>query len=222
MFASTTTHDFNALVPGFTLIAAVITALGAVKLILYLRRAREQARAQARWIEFPGKRGLALSASTPRGAMYEGTVNGMRVMLRRGAEHAPQDDRKLKPPGPGYVCIAAQCTRPQPAGLQLWRENERDAARKETRKLNEVIIGNMELDAALIIRGKQAAEIRALLCQPEVKQAVLEFFKQWPESIVTDYWVKCEADALAKNARPPEDMLEAALSVAKALDNAKH
>ena len=50
---------------------------------------------------------------------------------------------------------------------------------------------------------------------------VLEFFKQWPESIVTDYWVKCEANSLAKNARPPEDMLEAALSVAKALDNAK-
>ena len=198
---------------------AVMIALGAVSLFRFMVATwRDRAKERAEWKAFPAKYGLALVASSKGGVAYEGKVEGYRVMLKTGAAYAPQDERRRKPAGAGYVCIAVQCTQPQPVGLQLWKQTDVDEERKETRKLNELIIGDEELDRALIIRGKQAAQIKALLCQPEVNDSLLEFFEHWPMGIVTDYWVKCEEDTGHAGVQSPDAMLGEALELAKTLD----
>lgn len=218
MFAAKFSLDWNSIFAGLAFAAAVAIAVAAVRIFRRVQTARHRAREVLKWVEFPGKRGLALAKSIEGSATYEGTIEGHRVTLIRGAKFDLPDDRKRAPLGDRYVCVAAQCVAPQPVGLQLWRETANDEIRKETRKLNEVIIGIEELDRALIIRGKQAAEIRALLGIPEVSQALLAFFRDWPESIVSDYWVKCEADLAAENPPAPEAMLHAALHLATILD----
>lgn len=218
MFTARIVIDWNVVLAGLAVSAAIAIVVAAIRLSRRLRGARHRASALQKWVGFPGKHGLALAQSIEGSAAYEGVVEGFKVQLKRGAKFDLPDDRKRAPLGARYVCIAAQCTKPQPAGLQLWAETESDAVRKETRKLNEVVIGIEELDRALIIRGKQAAEIRALLGKPEVSQALLAFFEDWPESIVSDYWVKCEADLANENPPAPEAMLHAALHLAKTLD----
>lgn len=218
MFAAKIAIDWNSIFAGLAFSAAVAIAVAAARLYRYLRDSRHRARALRKWIEFPGRLGLELTQSLEGSAAYEGIIEGRKVALKRGAKFEPSDDRKRAPLGDRYVCVAAQCTKPQPAGLQLWAETENDAVRKETRKLNEVIIGIEELDRALIIRGKQALEIRALLGKPELSSALLDFFTRWPGSIVTDYWVRCEADLNGEKPPEPEALLHAALHLAKMLD----
>lgn len=218
MFTARIVIDWNVVLAGLALSAAIAIVVAAIRLSRRLRGARHRASALQKWVGFPGKHGLALAQSIEGSAAYEGVVEGFKVQLKRGAKFDLPDDRKRAPLGARYVCIAAQCTKPQPAGLQLWAETESDAVRKETRKLNEVVIGIEKLDRALIIRGKQALEIRALLGKPELSAALLEFFEQWPGSIVTDYWVRCEADLDGEEPPEPEAMLHAALHLAKMLD----
>jgi hypothetical protein len=218
MFAAKISLDWNAVFAGLAFSAAVAIAVAAVRVFRRVQTARHRAREVLKWVEFPGKRGLALAKSIEGSATYDGTIEGHRVALMRGAKFDLPDDRKRTPLGDRYVCVAAQCVAPQPVGLQLWKETAIDEIRKETRKLNEVIIGIEDLDRALIIRGKQAAEIRELLGKPEVSKALLAFFRDWPDSIVSDYWVKCEADIAAETPPSPEAMLHAALHLAKTLD----
>ncbi|MCC6149346.1 MAG: hypothetical protein IT461_03770 [Planctomycetes bacterium] len=218
MFAAKIAIDWNSIFAGLAFAAAVAMAVAVVRLLRRVSASRKRAREVLKWVEFPGKRGLALAQSIEGSAAYDGVVEGHKVAHMRGAKFDLPDDRKRAPLEDRYVCVAAQCQAPQPVGLQLWKETANDEIRKETRKLNEVIIGIEELDRALIIRGKQAAEIRALLGKPEVSQALLAFFGDWPESIVSDYWVKCEADLANENPPAPEAMLHAALHLAKTLD----
>ena len=218
MFAAKIALDWNSIFAGLALSAAVAIAVAAVRLWRRASASRNRAREVLKWVEFPGKRGLALTKSIEGSASYDGAIEGHKVALMRGAKFDLPDDRKRAPLGERYVCVAAQCAAPQPVGLQLWKETKNDEIRKETRKLNEVIIDIEELDRALIIRGKQAAEIRELLGKPEVSKALLAFFRDWPDSIVSDYWVKCEADIAAETPPSPEAMLHAALHLAKTLD----
>jgi hypothetical protein len=201
------------------LVSIAFLAILLAKLI-YDRRSqpREPEKLRTEFREFPSKHGLAQIENTERGQIHEGKVDGFRVIVKLGPGHAPQDDRKRHKVLAGYACVSVQCSKAQPPGLQLWKETTRDAARKETRQLNEVIVGDHDLDRALIIRGTQAAQIKQLIAQPEVREKLLEFFDEWPLSIVTDYWVKCEDDEGEPGTQLLGSMLSYALGVAKALD----
>ena len=152
--------------------------------------------------------------------VFEGKVDGLSVKLSAGPDAPVQDERKRPVISDDFVSVAVQCTRPWPRGLQLWSETGLEKMRKRVRDLNEVEIGDEEMDNKLIIRGALAVEIKALLAAPQVREEMLRLFSEWPESMLSDHWIRCEQSEFKATKTMLEKMLQTALALAKVLDQA--